>query len=68
MSDNIKEDLVFIKNELESLDMKIDMILDMLNNFTMMLVEENDEADDYDSDDSWVPEQDDYWNEHEDES
>jgi hypothetical protein len=65
MSDNIKEDLVFIKNELESLDMKIDMILDMLNNFTMMLVEENDEVDDYDS---WVPEQDDYWNEHEDES
>jgi hypothetical protein len=54
MNDNFKDDLSFIKNELESLNIKVDMVLDMLNNFTIMLAEAEDD-DIYDTEDSWVP-------------
>lgn len=61
MKDDIIEDINFIKNELESLNLKVDSVLDMLNNFTIMLIEET-EDDLYDNEDSWVPEQDEDWN------
>ena len=68
MNEDIREDLIFIKNELESLNIKVDSVLDMLNNFTLMLIEEteDEDIDSYDTDDSWVPEQDEYWDDSED--
>ena len=63
MNDTFKDDLNFIKNELESLNIKVDMVLDMLNNFTMMLAEVEDD----DTEDSWVPDDDDEdWNSYDD--
>ena len=67
MKDDIIEDINFIKNELESLNLKVDSVLDMLNNFTLMLIEETEDDDIYDSDDSWVPDQAEDWNSYDDE-
>lgn len=68
MSENLREDINFVKNELESLNMKVDLIIDMLNNFTIMLIDDDDddEEDMYDTEDSWVPEEN-SWDDEEDE-
>jgi len=76
----IKKDTDFIKKELKGLSNKVDLILEILNNLTIMVLDE-DESDDeddheniYDSDDSWVPEEsldeyeDDHWSDNQDES
>lgn len=66
MQYDLKEDISFIKNQIESLNDKVDTILDIMNNLSIMFISDEDDIDD--SDDSWVPEQEDYWNSHEDES
>jgi len=66
MQHDFKEDISFIKNELESLNDKVDSILEIMNNLSIMFVGDDEDIDDLD--DSWVPDQDDYWNNHEDES
>lgn len=66
MNEEIKNDLSFLKNELESLTVKVDTILDILNNFTIMLMETEEDEDIYDTDDSWVPDQNDSWEDYED--
>ena len=69
MNDSIKEDLTFIKNELESLNIKVDLILDMLNSFTIMLTESDEETDldsIYDSEDNWISEKNEDWNSYQD--
>jgi hypothetical protein len=79
----IKKDTDFIKKELKGLSNKVDLILEILNNLTIMVLDEHeiDDEDDedneyniYDSDDSWVPEEstdeyeDDNWSDNPDES
>lgn len=67
MNESIKDDLSFVKNELESLNIKVDMILDMLNSFTMMIADDDESDDIYDTEDSWATDQSDEWNSYEDE-
>lgn len=67
MNESIKDDLSFVKNELESLNIKVDMILDMLNSFTMMIADDDESDDIYDTEDSWTTDQSDEWNSYEDE-
>jgi hypothetical protein len=71
MQNDIKQDIIQIRNELESLNDKIDNVINILNNFTIMLLEsdEDEDMDLYDSDDSWVPNDDsEDWGNYEDES
>lgn len=67
----IKKDIDNIKKETKEINNKIDLILEILNNFTIMLLDEEQdeygEEDIYDSDMSWLPDQDE-WNNHEDDS
>lgn len=71
----IARDIAKIQKDMKALDNKLDLILDILNNFTLMILEENEEEgylteddviDEYDS--GWTPEQGEEWNDYEDES
>lgn len=56
-----------INKQLKDIDNKINLILEILNNFTIMLLEEeegNEESLDYDQD--WIPEQSESWNSYDD--
>lgn len=67
-------ELEIIKTNISELNNKIDLILEILNNFTLMVFEEEEDEDseyEFDSDQTWVPEEDDEeddWNNHEDDS
>lgn len=67
----LQKDITLIKKEIKSINNKIDLVLEILNNFTIMLLDEEGEdtndLGDYDPDQTWVPEEDD-WSNHEDES
>lgn len=70
MDNNLSKDIANLKKDLKSINAKIDMVLEILNNFTIMLLDEeegDDEFEDYDTDQTWVPEEDD-WSNHEDDS
>jgi hypothetical protein len=68
---SLKKDIDNIKKETKAISNKIDLILEILNNFTIMLFDEEQdeyrEDDIYDSDTTWLPNQDE-WNDHEDDS
>jgi seryl-tRNA synthetase len=78
--EKILSEIKDLKKEIKNITFKVDMMLEILNNFTIMLAEEEDhedEDDDYefDSGDTWVPndndynyDEDDQWNTDEDES
>lgn len=56
--DNIKQELKIINN-------KLDLILEMLNSFTLMVLEEQEDEDEDDPyDTEWVPEQEEDWNDY----
>lgn len=56
-----------IKKEITEMAVKVDAILEILNNFTIMLAEEEEcDDEDYDSDETWVPKDDEFWDENED--
>lgn len=58
---NIKKDISLIKVQLREISNKIDMTLEILNNFTLMLMDEGEQdLDDYDTDQTWVPNEDDW--------
>ena len=57
---NLIKEINEIKKEVNDISYKVDLMLEILNNFTIMLSEE-EEVDDYDSDESWVPKEDDFW-------
>lgn len=68
-------ELEILKTNISELNNKIDLILEILNNFTLMVFEEEEDDEDseyeFDSDQTWVPEEDDEeddWNNHEDDS
>ena len=69
MNESVQQDLDFIKNEIESINSKIDLILDTLNSFTIMLAEDDDEEieDMYGTEDSWADDKNNKWNSYEDE-
>ena len=69
MNESVQQDLDFIKNEIESINSKIDLILDTLNSFTIMLAEDDDEEieDMYGTEDSWADDKNNKWNSYADE-
>jgi ethanolamine utilization cobalamin adenosyltransferase len=59
--DKIIKDIVEIKKEVKNIAFKVDTMLEILNNFTIMLAEaeEEDLLEDYeDTDETWVPKED----------
>lgn len=52
-----------LKKKIFSIEEKINSILDILNNFTILLAEE-EESENYDTDsnESWIPDQEETWN------
>lgn len=66
--DKILTDISSIKQQLSDINVKVDIILEILNSFTIMLSEESDESsEDYLDNESWIPEQEENWNSYEDE-
>ena len=54
-----------IKEEITNISAKVDQILQMLSDFTIMLMEdpeeEEEEEEEYGYEDSWLPKEDDFW-------
>jgi seryl-tRNA synthetase len=69
--DKLLKDINEIKKEVKDIGFKVDTMLEILNNFTIMLTEEEEQdeyMDDYaDDDESWVPDQEEDWNSYDDE-
>jgi hypothetical protein len=64
----ILEEISQIKKEVNSISTKVDIMLEILNTFALMIEEEEEEEEgeeleeSYDSDESWLPdEDDDFW-------
>jgi hypothetical protein len=58
------EEISQIKREVNSISTKVDIMLEILNTFALMIEEEGEEEleESYDSDESWLPdEDDDFW-------
>lgn len=65
--DKIIKEVGDLKKQIKDISFKVDMMLEILNNFTIMLSEDDADLDDNyeieDSDESWVPKEDDFWEE-----
>jgi regulator of replication initiation timing len=60
--DKILKEISDVKKQVKDISFKVDMMLEILNNFTIMLAEdEEDLEDNYDSDETWVPKDEDFW-------
>jgi hypothetical protein len=62
-----------VKKQVKDISFKVDMMLEILNNFTIMLAEEDDDEDlednyDNDSDEHWASKEDDFWEDDNNES
>ena len=67
--EKIIKEISDIKKQVKDMSLKINLILEILNNFTLMLSEDNNEVeDDYDNDDTWVPKEKDFWEDDSDDS
>jgi hypothetical protein len=68
-NDKTLKEINEIKKEVKNIAFKVDTMLEILNNFTIMLAEAEDEEDeqyeeneeDYDSDETWVPKEEEFW-------
>lgn len=66
--DKVLKDIIEIKKQVKDIGYKVDLMLEILNNFTIMLAEDDtDLEDDYDSDESWVPKDEEFWEDDENE-
>lgn len=72
IKDSVKTDKEIndIKKQVKDISYKVDLILEILNNFTIMLAEEDEmDEENYDTDETWVPKEDNFWeNDNDDES
>lgn len=71
MAENdIKVEIDEIKEEIRNISAKVDQVLQMLSDFTIMLLddseEDDDDEEDYGYEDSWVPDEDEFWKNEED--
>lgn len=61
-----------VKKEVRDISFKVDTMLDILNSFTIMLAEDDEDLEENynldDSDESWVPREDNFWEDDNDES
>jgi len=69
--EKILSEIKDLKKEVKNIGFKVDMMLEILNNFTIMLAEDDEDLEDNydleDSDESWVPKEDDFWEDDNDE-
>lgn len=61
---SVSKDIANIKIELKSIGSKVDLILEMFNNLTIMILEEEEMENT--EEDSWIPEQNEDWNSYDD--
>jgi hypothetical protein len=71
--DKIHKEVLDLKKQIKDISFKVDTMLEILNNFTIMLAEDDEDLEenydfDNDSDESWVPKEDDFWEDDNDES
>jgi len=60
--DKILKEISDVKKQVKDISFKVDMMLEILNNFTLMLAEDDEDLEDnYDSDETWVPKDEDFW-------
>jgi len=69
--DLLEKDIASIKQQIKEIDNKIDLILEILNNFTLMVLDEEEaqqllDDEEYGDDDGWIPEQNESWNSYDD--
>ena len=63
-NDKIIKEISDIKKEMKDISFKVDTMLEILNNFTILLAEDDEDLEDnyeFDSDETWVPDEDDFW-------
>lgn len=61
-NDKMLKEINEIKKEVKNIAFKVDTMLEILNDFTIMLAEtEEGDEEDYDSDETWVPKEDEFW-------
>jgi hypothetical protein len=70
--DKIHKEVLDLKKQIKDISFKVDAMLEILNNFTIMLAEDDEDLEenydfDNDSDESWVPKEDDFWEDDTDE-
>ena len=66
INEEIKEEIHNLREEVTSISAKVDQVLQMLSDFTIMLMEdpedeEDNEEEEYGYEDSWLPKEDDFW-------
>ena len=64
-NDQIIKEIKDIKKEVKDIAFKVDTMLEILNNFTILLAEDDEDLEENyefeDSDETWVPKEDDFW-------
>jgi seryl-tRNA synthetase len=63
-NDQIIKEIKDIKKEVKDIAFKVDTMLEILNSFTILLAEDDEDLEDnyeLDSDQTWVPKEDDFW-------
>jgi seryl-tRNA synthetase len=65
-NDKIIKEINDIKKEVKDIAFKVDTMLEILNTFSIMLAEDDEDLEenysfDNDSDETWVPKEDDFW-------
>jgi hypothetical protein len=70
-NNKIVKEINEIKREVKDIAFKVDTMLEILNNFTILLAEAGDDEEEYeldnDIDESWVPKEDNFWEDDTDE-
>ena len=66
INEEIKEEIHNLREEVTNISAKVDQVLKMLSDFTIMLMEdpedeEDNEDEEYGYEDSWLPKDDDFW-------
>jgi len=61
--DELYSELQEVKDEIQNISAKVDQVLQMLSDFTIMLMEDPEEEteEEYGYEDSWMPKEDDFW-------
>lgn len=63
--DKIIKDIIEIKKEVKDIAFKVDTMLEILNSFTIMLAEDDEDLEENydidDNDESWAPKEEDFW-------
>ena len=66
----LSKEISNLKKEVASMAFKIDTMLEILNNFTIMLAEDDEDLDENydidDADESWVPKEEEFWEDEDD--